>query len=850
MKYAQLSVFENIDFPKRDISALTEEVSAFETWVIPEIVLDLQHSELPIAARNSLERHFTVASGGIEVETILDPALKPEEFILECKEDSIRITAKDDSGLRYGVCELEDRLRNREHGVFRQAPAIPRRISRCFFAPTSRPPLKLDELTDDFDYYPDAYLDRIMHDRLNGVWLTLYLNDMPCSFFPERGEKADIILKKLQKVADKCALYGIKCYIFMAEPRVFADDVWKSGSTNDLARHPELGGHKSGDTAAFCTSAPAGKQYLQETIGYIFSHVQGLGGLINIMCIEDAVPCALWKLYDHVQHCNCALCSQRSAAELFSEIASIMANTVKKYQPDAEFFGWFYEPIHFKNDPEQFLRLEIARMWPDNAQMIHNIETGGNNCQLGRNHTVHDYSLSYAGPSEYFLKLAAERPTFAAKMQTGCSHENASVPYIPVPGILFQRYKNLRQVNCCAVMQCWYFGSAPGIMNRAAGRLSFDPMPKNEDDFLLELAKPLWGKNAHLAASAWQKLGEGYQYFPENLLFKWFGPMHNAVVTPWYLYPVDTPVAPSYTQAFPKNSGDRYGEYFGYEHTPNEIRLLTRLMATPMRKSVSLIRQAAITPEQQKEAGVIETIAIQTASMQRLFEFYQAREEMIYLGKDNKSFIHQLITDEITDTFRLAELCEKDSRLGYHAEVESFLFFPEKLRARANLLKECDSLIDTFNLNADILKEYRGETGKYYLLYPKENASAFNLDGSCGSFYSDANKFIVDIDRFSQPVRVEFEPFRMMQIIDFKVSSDRHDHNVDLINGVEIIHTNRKTQIFFDLDYFSRWRIDDTAPYRFNLSSGKDSLHPIVSQPSRLLLGTANTADLVLLKKI
>ena len=288
MNPVTLQEFEAIDFPKHNSLSLAAEVSEFESWSMPEIILDLTKAELPETAKSSLERHFSSGNSGIPVFTKKDPSMKSEEFILERKTDSVTITAADDSGFRYAACELEERIRNGEYGTFREVPAIPRRITRCFFAPNTRPPLELDELFDDYDYYPDAYLDRIMHDRLNGVWLTIYLNDMPCSFFPERGKDAPKILGKLQKVVDKCALYGIKCYLYMAEPRMFKDGSWKSGSSEDLARHPELGGHSSNGVTAFCTSAPAGQQYLQETIGHNFSTVHGLGGLINIMCMESA----------------------------------------------------------------------------------------------------------------------------------------------------------------------------------------------------------------------------------------------------------------------------------------------------------------------------------------------------------------------------------------------------------------------------------------------------------------------------------------------------------------------------------------------------------------------------------
>lgn len=845
-----LQAFDQIAFPEHDSRKLAEEVAQFEPWKMADMRLDLSKADaLPCAARASLDRHFSIAPEGIPLWLKNDPGLAQEAFVLERTPENIRITAADDSGFRYGVCELEERIRNGEFGIFRQNPAIKHRITRCFFSPNSRPPLRLDELKDEVDYYPEPYLDRIMHDRLNGVWITIYLHDMPSSFFPERGCEAAKILGKLQKIVKQCADYGIKCYLFMAEPRIFAPPGrWKSNTLDDLANHPAMGGHRSGSNVSFCTSSVEGQAYLCETIGHIFSTVHGLGGIINIMCQESAHPCALWRLYEHSQPCNCPKCSNRSVPELFSEIARVMSSAMKKHQPDAEFFGWFYAAFHMPGEPENDLRLQVADAWPTEATMLHNLETGGINEQLTRAHVVQDYSLSWAGPSEYFFKMAEKLPKIAAKMQTGCSHEDASVPYFPVPGILYERYRNLRKVHCYAVMQCWYFGCAPGIMNRAAGRLSFDPFPDDENTFLCELARPEWAEAAPAVAAAWKLLAEGYRNFPENLNFKWFGPLHNSIVCPWHVFPSDRPVAPSYTQAFPKNSGDRFGEYFGYEHTPEEIRELLRRMETPWLKGSAILTQAARTPQQQREACLTEAIGIQFSSTRRLFDFYRLREEMIYLKIDHKARMRTLISQEIEATYRMAELCERDSRLGYHSEVESALFFPEKLQARAGLLRECFAELERFSPDAPELKRYRGEGEEFFALLPEEEAKAFELDGTLCKVFQAGNKLVMQFSRFTAPVFIEFEPGRMMSIIGFQVCADSHAHDADFIPGISFRHAEGNVRVEFDIPFFSAWRVDSQAPYRFNLSCNKAALHPRKPWPSRLCFGDCNPDELIFLR--
>ena len=58
-------------------------------------------------------------------------------------------------------------------------------------------------------------------------------------------------------------------------------------------------------------------------------------------------------------------------------------------------------------------------------------------------------------------------------MQICCSHELATVPYIPAPGIVFDKYKGAYGLSVEGVLQCWYFGNYPSIMSKAAGELSF-----------------------------------------------------------------------------------------------------------------------------------------------------------------------------------------------------------------------------------------------------------------------------------------------------------------------------------------------------------------------------------------
>ena len=84
-------------------------------------------------------------------------------------------------------------------------PVIVRRISRCFFGPIKRPPAMRDELMDDVDYYPDQYLNRLAHEGVNGLWLTIEFRDLArTKYTPYAGKDAAKRLAKLKKTVDKC----------------------------------------------------------------------------------------------------------------------------------------------------------------------------------------------------------------------------------------------------------------------------------------------------------------------------------------------------------------------------------------------------------------------------------------------------------------------------------------------------------------------------------------------------------------------------------------------------------------------------------------------------------------------
>ena len=804
-----------------------------------------------LAGRNIPEN----TNNGIKLRIKQNKDFIREEFALAVSETEVCITAAEPEGVRGAVYKLEELLTASCDGKaitadIHQKPFIKNRISRCCFSPINREPLYLDELTDDVDYYPENYLDRLAHERINGLWITVYLRDFPSSIFPEHGDSVEKRLQKLRKAVKACSRYGIKCYIFLAEPKAF-HNTYKAFSDEDEKAAPEIIGHKSpSGRKSFCTSTTEGKEYLRESIEYIFRNVPGLGGIINIMCLESASPCGTWQIYSHVEKCNCPRCSKLRPEAIFPEIACVMRDAMRKYEPEAEFIGWFYFAWFLPGDPENKPFLKIAENWPHDTALMFNFECGGVTEQLGKPRAVLDYSLSYIGPSQLWQDMAQRTRRPAAKLQVCNSHEDASVPIIPVPGNLFLKYKELYKTRCDTVMQCWYFGNFPGIMNKAAGRLSFAPFPESEDDFLLELAASDWRENSSLVVKAWKYFSDSYQNFPENLNMKWVGTLHFSVIFPWYIFPVDTPMMMSYTQRFPKIGGDRIGECIGYEHTRSEALELFRTMEVLWQKGMeimsSLKSQYCDDIECLKDIGLAEAIGIQISSSRRFFEFYQLREKMIFERIDLRPQMKNLIHEEIADTLLMKKLCEADSRIGYHAEVESYLFFPEKLQARIELLKELlKSDFPRFDYESRDIRNYAGDIQQaedINCLPESEQTAWYNVGEVKFRVYSHQNTLVFDLKNVKN-FQLEFEPCRLAAIKYYSFSDGKF-MDTGIKKTAKIHQDDDNMRIEIDLNAFQSFRYSKKAPVRFNLTCDGESFRKRHPLPARLCCGDCNPHDL------
>jgi len=604
------------------------------------------------------------------------------------------ILAADTEGIRRGIFFIEDEMLRAcgpflPLGTLERRPLIRTRISRCFFGPIHRPPRNRDELTDDVNYYPDEYLNRLAHEGINGLWLTIHFDEIcPQSAIPEYGRDPNRRLEKLRRTVAQCGRYGIRIYTYCNEPRPVTAD------SPEAKAHPELLGAKAyANRHYFCTSNPTALAYLEEGMRGLFTAVPGLGGIINISIGEGGSHCYSYSPAPS----PCPRCAKRSPFEVLNDTVAAMARGMHAADPTAECISWPYGQYWSWGDD---MTVESAGRLPPGVILQHNFESSSVGEQCGRQIRIFDYWLSFIGPSRVFADCARAAvkngSRMFAKLQVGCSHEVATAPFVPVPGHLYRKYKIMHDLGVSGVMQCWYFGNYPGTMNKAAGELAFAPFPASEDEFLGSLARRDWGADAPAVVRAWKLCQRGYGHFPLNHVFGWYGPMHDAPVWPLHLEPADTLISPSWlialhsTQEPFSASGDRIGECFYYTHTLAEILFLCRQMARYWNRGVRILkgllpRYAANEPRR-LDIGVATALGIQFESGYNMLRFYALREELPWQPQAEQrrtlAALKRIVRRELQRDAELLELCRADSRLGFHSEAEGYKYFPAKIEWR------------------------------------------------------------------------------------------------------------------------------------------------------------------------
>ena len=680
-----------------------------------------------------------------------------EAYSVEIKQDEIIISANDTEGIRRGLVYLEDLLRESEAAFLNpqkitRKPFVKSRITRCFFSPINRAPKFGDELTDDIDYYPEEYLNRLMHEGVNGVWIYSRYSDLvPSDIIKEYGKGYEARIEKLNRVIAKCKRYGIYVYLFAIEPIALRPEL--------AEKYPDMIGERVADgNYSLCCSSEMGKAYCYEAGKKLLELSPELKGLISITFGERPSSCASniggpYPSNGEYRTCQCPRCKDKPNGVILAETLEALRSGAREVNPEFETVSWTYGHRIWANDDI----MEYVDNAPEDVVLMQNFDDMGKQEQLGKIRCGEDYWLSYTGPCELFTNTAErarkQNKRMFAKMQVCCSHEIASVPFVPVPGILFDKYDGAYQYGVSGIMQCWYFGNYPSLMSKAAGELSFTHDFSDKAAFLEYLAGIYYGKSkAKQVVEAWQNFEAGYKNYPFNIFFSYYGPMHDGVVWDLSLLPKNFEPPRSWQLTDPVD-GDRICDTLFSGHTLEEAFILCDRMRTAWKNGVKQLCEIEVDyAETKTQLHVAQAIGLLFDSGANILDFYLNRD---LLGKKCGNLnellenMRQLVKAEQKNSADMIPLCEACGSLGYHSEAEGYKFFPLKLRDR---IERLDTLLATeFEEVEDRIAEGKSPLAYYDGVEDNPYVSRYNLvkgniDSAEWENFGDRNRFRLSYD--------------------------------------------------------------------------------------------------------
>jgi len=629
---------------------------------------------------------------GLPLELVYGETVCREAYRIEVSKEKVTVTAADTEGIRRALIYIEDEMGRREGtflalGTTERHPFVRTRISRCFYAPPSHNDNfgMIHELDDEeTDYYPEAYLNRLMHDGVNGLWIGANFRDLlESDVVPGYGEGGEKRLIKLRGIIERCRRYGIGIYLFSVEPAsTYRNPV--------LEKRTELhGGTAWGSLRLFCSSTDEFKAYIRESVTRLFEALPKLAGFINITSGECLSGCGSGAVL------NCPRCKEKygTLAAALTATEKMFADIMKEVAPEAEFISWTYAQRGWKDEELN----ESLKLRDPSVIHMQNFEDHGIQMQLGRKRTLYDYWLAYVGPGTIMddsTKINKQRGVKTyAKLQICTSFDFSTVPYVPAPGILFDKFSYMHDNGISGALMCWYFGNYPGVMNKAACELAFEPYFSDKRSFLENLAAIWWGKDAKKIADAWELFEESYKNIPLNRSFEWFSPMSDSPAVPLHLKPIDMPM-PGVWKKTEMVGSDRIGEALLDGHSIEEAEILTGIMRDKWNEGMSIFTTADIknTKSVRDQQIIAETLKILIESGNNIVRFYALRRKLGIGTGDNAAILDSMeaiAREEIENSRKLIPLCDEAPYLGYMSEANGFKFFREKLLWRIDLVEKC-----------------------------------------------------------------------------------------------------------------------------------------------------------------
>src|SRR5690606_5070671 len=230
-------------------------------------------------------------------------------------------------------------------------------------------------------------------------------------------------------------------------------------------------GVREGDYCAMCTSDPRVRQWLSDSLAYVFEQVPELGGVFAITASENLTNCA-----SHGRQQTCAQCASRSESEIIAEVIHAIEEGVHRTNSDVKVIAYDWGWNGHGDGRAVIAKLPKSVWLMSVSEWALPIERGGVHTTVG------EYSISAAGPGQrgkMDRTVAKERGLkTVAKVQLNNSWELSSLPYLPVYGLVAEHCNRLAQSDVDGVMLSWSLGGYPSLNLELSSMFEARPAPE------------------------------------------------------------------------------------------------------------------------------------------------------------------------------------------------------------------------------------------------------------------------------------------------------------------------------------------------------------------------------------
>jgi len=548
--------------------------------------------------------------------------------------------------------------------------------------------------------YTDEELARIAREGFNGIWLHAVLRHLvSVEPFTQLGRNARQHQQALARLIERAAGHGISVWLYMQPPRAVPTswaDFWQrhpeaAGQEEEVELHPSEGPVRY---RCLCTSTPVVKKWLADAAAELARRLPGLAGVILITSSEFPAHCHTRRTSFDAKpwrpRIQCPRCGKRDPEEVAAEVVSLVSEGLARFCRKARVVVWNWS-WGWREDSQERM---IARL-PREAMLMADFERGGVRDVPGRKAFLFDeYSLSYPGPSERFLRCARAAAKHGlplmAKLQLGTTHELATVVNLPMIGSLYQKARHLTETGMAGFMGCWNFGNYPSA-NTAAFRFFLRHGEAKESALEAFAADYFPGCSPELVRRAWELFETAMLYYPFTIAFLYHGPQNHTLAYTAIFRPGPLDGRPAGRSWQPDERGDDLSNSYQLHHTQYDLdEIIHRLehLCGLWKSGLELFRAAlngTRADEARKELGNAEICGAIWESTLHTYQIYRLRRNWAPAALEA---YFRIARQEVALLERVLPSVSADPRQGIHLEPRVRMFGTSSITAKLDALRE------------------------------------------------------------------------------------------------------------------------------------------------------------------